>query len=163
MKTLYLLRHAKSSWDDANLADFDRPLNERGKTDAPKMGKRLKEKDIRPQMIYSSAAVRALSTAKLVASAIDYPENRILVDRTLYHADEEKLLAYLHQCSDEWDSIMLVGHNPGLTNFANDLTSESIDNIPTAGIVAISLKIDSWNDARPRNAALKFFDFPKNK
>ncbi len=163
MKTLYLVRHAKSSWDDQNLDDFDRPLNERGMIDAPKMGKRLKEKEVLPQMIFSSSAVRALSTARIIAHSIGFPEGHIHQDRTLYHAEEKRLLKYLRHCQHNYDSIMIVGHNPGLTIFANELMDKSIDNIPTTGVVALEFVIHSWKDIKEGTGELKFFDFPKHE
>lgn len=162
MKTLYLLRHAKSSWESPDVDDFERPLNERGETDAPKMGKRLREKKVLPEIIFSSTAVRALSTAKIIANCLNYPEDKIHADRTLYHADEEKLWKYMHHVADKYDSIMIVGHNPGLTDFANELVDESIDNIPTTGVVAVEFPAHAWTEVKEGSGELVFFDFPKN-
>ncbi len=163
MKTLYIVRHAKSSWDAPDLNDLDRPLNDRGEKDAPRMGKRLKERNVTPGAVYSSPAVRAFSTAKLIVDAIGSPSHSIHIKRALYHADAESLLRVVHAANDNADSIMIVGHNPGLTEFANDLLNEFIDNIPTAGVVAAQLKINSWKNAVMGCGTLLFFDFPKNK
>ncbi|MEJ0055640.1 MAG: histidine phosphatase family protein [Bacteroidota bacterium] len=161
MKTLYLLRHAKSSWDDPDLDDFDRPLNERGEKDAPKMGKRLKEREIVLDIFYSSPAARAIATAKTVARIIGFPVANIQSERKLYHADDETLMDVLRGASDKSDSIMIAGHNPGLTDFTNLLQSEIIDNIPTTGVVGIKFKITSWKDVKAKSGKLVFFDFPR--
>src|SRR6478609_6616404 len=116
MKTLYLVRHAKSSWDDIDLSDFDRPLNDRGKKDAPKMGKRLKERDIFPDVMLSSPAKRALETCKAIAKALSFPEEKITTDKRLYHASEDQLLKVVQGLKDRHDNvevIMIFGHNPG--------------------------------------------------
>ena len=162
MKTVFLIRHAKSSWDDPSLNDFDRPLNERGKEDAPGMGKHLKKKEVKPDIIYSSPALRALTTAKIIAGELGYSENKIRTDRKLYHASEETLFDFLRTASDQYENLMLFGHNPGLTDFANELFNEDIGNIPTAGVVSGQLNIESWKEVKPGCGKLSFFDFPKN-
>ncbi len=163
MKTLYIVRHAKSSWDDPIIDDFDRPLNGRGEKDAPRMGERMNERGIAPDLIISSPAARALGTARLIAKSLGYPEGNVQQDRSIYHAGTEALLRVIRQAGDKNEIIMIVGHNPGLTEFANDLLKENIDNIPTAGVVGCKLKIDSWKDAAAGCGKMLFFDFPKNK
>ena len=166
MKTLYLIRHAKSSWDDIDLSDIDRPLNDRGKKDAPKMGKRLKERDIFPDVMLSSPAKRALETCKVIAKALGFPEESIRTDKRLYHASEDLLLKVVQEIKDRHDTeevIMIFGHNPGLTDFANSLLSETIDNIPTCGVVASTVHATSWKETAFGGGELIFFDFPKNK
>lgn len=161
MKMLYLVRHAKSSWDNPDLGDFDRPLNERGKRDAPRMGRRLKEKEIAPDLMLSSPAKRALTTCKEIAKILKYSKDRIKTDKRIYHADEDELLHVLSEVNDNFDVVMLYGHNPGFTNFANLLFDEHIMNIPTCGIVAGKLKIKSWKEIKPGCGKMEFFDFPK--
>jgi phosphohistidine phosphatase len=167
MKTLYLIRHAKSSWDDPEMDDFVRPLNERGKKDAPRMGKRLKQKGLTPDFMISSPATRALNTCKVIAKILNYPNEKIQVDKRLYHASEEQLLKIVQELkdrpNDEEEIVLLFGHNPGLTDFANELLNANIDNIPTCGIVAGELKIKQWKDAAFSCGEMVFFDFPKNK
>jgi phosphohistidine phosphatase len=164
MKTLYLIRHAKSSWDDPAQADFDRPLNDRGKKDAPRMGKRLKEKDIHPNIIISSPAKRAFSTCKKIAEVIGYKEANIVSDRNLYHADTDQILQVAKAIPDKAEIAMLFGHNPGLTDFVNEICSEAvIDNVPTCGVVALSFKSDSWKAISSENCKLEFFDYPKSR
>jgi phosphohistidine phosphatase len=163
VKNLTLLRHAKSSWGDPGLADHERPLNKRGEQDAPRMGRRLLERRERPSLILTSTAVRARTTARLVADAIGYPREFLQSDRALYHADPGKILAVLAQQDDAFANVLLVGHNPGLTELANELLPDfDIDNLPTAGVVAMALDIDHWSEVGDARARLRFFDFPKN-
>jgi phosphohistidine phosphatase len=166
MKTLYLIRHAKSSWDDLDLADFERPLNERGEKDAPRMGKRLKEKNVSPDLMLSSPAKRALETCKVFAKTLGYAERKVKTDRRLYHADEDQLLNVIREIEDLNDKdevVMIFGHNPGLTEFANSLLDETLDNIPTCGVVSLKIRVKSWKEIKFGSGEMKFFDFPKNK
>ena len=166
MKTLYVVRHAKSSWDDAGKDDFDRPLNERGKRDAPRMGKRLKEKDIIPHLMLSSPAKRAISTCKRICEVLKYPEEKIKTDRELYHANEEEILEVVRQTDDKYSSLMIFGHNPGLTDFVNammDDEAHAIDNLPTCAVVSFKINTDSWRKIQMGEAKFVFFDYPKSK
>ena len=161
MKRLYLVRHAKSSWENLELRDFDRPLNERGERDAPRMGRRLKEREITPELMLSSAPERALTTCKVIGGIIRYQQSGIKTDKRIYHANKDQLLKILSEVNDKYESVMLFGHNPGFTDFANILFGEHIMNIPTCGIVAGKLKIESWKHVSPGCGKLEFFDFPK--
>jgi len=163
MKTLYVIRHAKSSWTDPTASDFERGLNDRGKRDAPKMGKRLKEKEIHPDVVISSPAKRALSTAKRISEAIKFEKSMIQTESKLYHADEDAILSVIREINDNQQTAMIFGHNPGLTDFVNAVSGEeiNIDNVPTCGIVAFSLPVDSWKDVAWKTAKLLFFDYPK--
>jgi len=165
VKTLFIIRHAKSSWDASNVDDFDRPLNERGKRDAPRMGKRFKEKDIHPDLMVSSPAKRALSTAKKIAEVLKYKKDDIKSDRRLYHADEETILTVIRELKDNRNVVMLFGHNPGLTEFVNSLMdgSQDIDNIPTCGVVAFQFSIEHWTEIDWGKGKMLFFDYPKSK
>ncbi len=161
MKTLTLFRHAKSSWDDPGLADHDRPLAKRGLRDAPVMGQRLKAAGIRPSLILSSTAVRAWETAKIVAQEISYPIEFLQREPRLYHAGTSRLIDVIAAQDTGFNSLMLVGHNPGLTDFANELVPDLTDNVPTSGFVAFRIDIDHW-DLRARGKVdLIVFDFPK--
>lgn len=162
MKTLILVRHAKSSWDDPSLSDHDRPLNKRGLHDAPIMGKRLNKKSIIPDFMLSSSANRALSTCKIIAEQIQYPATKIVADKTIYHAGEDELLSVVQQLEDTDSVVMLFGHNPGFTYFANSLTKSNIDNIPTCGVVACLFDIERWKEVSWGMGKVQFFDFPKN-
>src|SRR5688572_28096927 len=107
MKTIYIVRHAKSSWSNPDQADFERGLNDRGKRDAPRMGKRLKEKNVHPDLMVSSPAKRALSTAKRMAEILNYPKEKIKPDRLLYHADEETILSVIQTLNDKHNTVVL--------------------------------------------------------
>jgi phosphohistidine phosphatase len=166
MKKLYLVRHAKSSWDDPGLSDLERPLNKRGEKDAPRMAKRLKEKRVTPDVMITSPAVRALNTCLHFARILAFDKDRIITTPDLYHADEDQILKVIRDLKDypgdQEEVVLLFGHNPGLTEFANALLDESIDNIPTCGIVACTIHADQWKKLNFGDAALDFIDFPKN-
>ncbi len=165
MKFLYLIRHAKSSWSDLSLKDIDRPLNERGKKDAPRMGKRLKEKKVAPDIVLTSPAQRAFATCEEIARCLDYPLEKIKTDKRLYHANDEQLFKFIQELPDLKDKeevVLIVGHNPGLTDFANSLLHETIDNIPTCGIVAAEIMVNSWCNLQAGAGKMLFFDFPKS-
>ncbi len=163
MKMLYVIRHAKSSWDNPGLNDFDRPLNERGKRDAPRMGKRLKEKRIVPDLLLSSPAKRAITTCEIMADMLGYPEGKIKTDQELYHAGEEDILQIIKKINDKHEAVFIFGHNPGLTDFVNQLTDTFINNVPTCGVVACTLNIQSWKETGWGKGKVDFFDFPKSK
>lgn len=160
---LYIIRHAKSSWDSALLNDFDRPLNERGERDAPRMGKRLKEKRLVADLFLSSPAKRAITTAEKIAAVLDYSIEKIKTDQELYHAEDDEILEIVKKISDKHDVVFIFGHNPGLTDFVNRLTNTLIDNIPTCGVVACKLNIDFWKQLSWGTGNVEFFDYPKNK
>lgn len=161
MKILHLIRHAKSSWEDPFQDDFDRPLNERGRRDAPRMARRLKERELHPDMLISSPAERALSTALLIANGIDHA-SRVQTDNRLYHATDTGILEVIREFNNNNDEVMLFSHNPGLTDFVNRLCSEAVtDNVPTCGIVCIKVPVDRWEDIEWGKGKLVFFDYPR--
>ncbi|MEO8664883.1 MAG: histidine phosphatase family protein [Ignavibacteria bacterium] len=161
MKHLYLIRHAKSSWDDPGLKDHDRPMNKRGKRDAPLMAKILRKKDVNPDLIISSSAKRALDFAKIIADELDHKKNKMLVTKDLYMADEDDMLKMLRSVDDKCNTVFMVGHNPDLTSFANSLASYDLDNIPTSGIFQIDFDTDSWKDAGYGKGKFVSFEYPK--
>ena len=164
MKKLYLIRHAKSSWKDNSLQDFDRPLNKRGKRDAPEMGRRLQDRSEFPDLILSSSAVRAAKTARAVAKEIGYPKKKIDFRDELYHASAKGMLDLVRQTHNEVQVLFLFGHNPGLNDFANQLCSQTIDNIVTCGIYALECPIQRWEELRLDSLAeLLYYDFPKKE
>ncbi|MCK4559446.1 MAG: histidine phosphatase family protein [Calditrichia bacterium] len=162
MKTLYLVRHAKSSWKFPELDDFERPLNKRGKRDAPAMGRLLKDKDIMPDIIISSPAVRASMTTKIISDILSYTLSRVKYSDEIYEADTTSLLKVVSRVDDKFNSTMLIGHNPGMTYFANMLANARIDNIPTCGIFCTELDISSWQEISENCGTFKFFKSPKN-
>lgn len=147
MKTLLVLRHAKSSWSNDFLSDHQRPLNDRGKQDAPRMGRLLRDEELTPDLIITSSAERALSTAELVALNCDY-DNEIAVTRHFYLADPEEYLALLADVDDAYSRVMVVGHNPGMEELVADLTGESV-HMATAALAYIQFTIERWRDLTP--------------
>ena len=163
MKRLYLLRHAKSSWDDDSLSDVERPLNKRGLRDAPMMGKRFRAHGYLPDRIVSSGAVRADATARAVAYELGYPVASIAREDALYLAGPATLLEIVRRADDTLGSLMLVGHNPGMTDFANTLSDHGIDNLPTCGLFCVNLAVERWRDVEPRGGVLVCFEYPKKR
>ncbi|WP_297952668.1 histidine phosphatase family protein [uncultured Desulfobulbus sp.] len=161
-KQLVICRHAKSSWDDASLSDVERPLNKRGRRDAPEMGRRLAERGLLPDLILASHATRAWTTAEAYADRLGYPPDRIQVDPGLYTATAASLLALVRALEPRLGRILLVGHNPECTAFANLLGNLDLDNLPTGGIVALEFHTRSWQEILPGQGQLLFVDFPKN-
>lgn len=164
MRRLILLRHGKSGWDDARLDDFDRPLAPRGLRDVPEMGRRLARRGQAPDLIISSAALRAISTARAVARELGYREDRIVSDADLYHASPEKILSFVRRAPDEASTLMMVGHNPGMTELANRLAEIRLDNMPTAGMLCVEFDApESWANIDPGHARFAWFDYPKKQ
>lgn len=161
MKALTVLRHAKSSWKYASLADSERPLNKRGKHDAPMMGERLARTGIRPSLIVSSPAVRAWTTAKIIAEAISYPREFLQRDERLYLAGVRTIIDVIAEQDLGFNSIMIVGHNPGFTDFANYLVPGLTSNVPTCGIVSVDLDSDDWDLRSRPECELRLYDYPK--
>lgn len=162
MKTLTLVRHAKSSWSHPGLADLQRPLNRRGQRDAPRMGSRLAAQHIRPQIIVSSPAVRAMTTAEVIASELDTQPAEVIIDKRVFHAYSGQLLDVIRDFDASLHHVMLVGHNPGLTNLVEQLAQAGISNIPTCGIVVISFSLDHWREVSDGTGEVLLFDYPKN-
>ena len=144
MKNLLIMRHAKSSWGNDLLGDHDRPLNKRGKQDAPRMGKLLKQEELTPDLIISSTAERAMATAEAVALACDY-EEKIQFTRQFYHADPETYLTILNSVPDSFQRVMVVGHNPGAEELVALLT-EVDTRFSTANIAHVQLPIQHWRE-----------------
>jgi phosphohistidine phosphatase len=161
MRTLTLVRHAKSSWQDPHLRDRERPLNKRGKRDAPMMGKRIAEAGIRPSLIISSPAVRAWKTARAVAREIGYPLEFLQREDGLYLASLDRLLDVVAAQDPGFGNLMLFGHNPGLTDFANYLCPGLTDNVPTAGVVCVEFDTDDWLLYEKPEIRLVRYDYPK--
>jgi phosphohistidine phosphatase len=161
-KTLLLMRHAKSDWADDSLADIERPLNKRGKKNAPQMGKLLKKMDSVPSIIISSIAKRANQTAQYVAKGCGYVKD-IEYFSELYTADQEAVLEKLEAVNGLYDTVLLVGHNPFMEDFASSLLSNGKSNIcmPTAAILAISIENNSWQNLKNDYKELLWFITPK--
>jgi len=162
MKTLVIVRHAKSSWDDSGLNDHQRPLSKRGLRDAPLMGARLADWGPPVDRVISSSAVRTLTTAELITHEMGLPWDEIQIEDNLYHATEEDMLDLINEQDDYLDGVMLFGHNPGMTYLVNDLSNLDLDNLPTCGVVVLQFEVDSWSDIGDEIAITAVLDYPKN-
>jgi phosphohistidine phosphatase len=160
VKTLLLVRHAKSSRDDATLADRDRPLNDRGLRDAPKMGERLAKRDVKPDLILSSPALRAHTTAQLMAKKLDYKARDIVMDDRIYASSPRILLEIIHGLDDKLKCVMLIGHNPELSEIAHRLSSEITD-MATCAIAEFEFDIKSWTKVGKQPPEKVKLDEPK--
>jgi phosphohistidine phosphatase len=160
MKTLYLIRHAKSSWKASGMTDFERPLNERGNQDASEMGRRLKERNDIPDLIISSEAKRALTTAKKIQAALQ-GDVEFMTDQRLYHSSPDTILKVINEVGVHVKSMCIVCHNPGISELNYVLTGQPIQMVTTA-IAKIEFDIDSWEAAYPGCGSLVHFDYPKN-
>lgn len=157
---MYLIRHAKSSWDYPHLSDFDRPLNKRGEKDAPLMGNVLVKENVDPDLIISSPAKRAITTAKVIASSIGY-QLEIEENRNIYGADTQLMLNLVNGVSQEVNTLMLFGHNPTFTYFAEMLSGADIGNLPTTGVVGIEFDFDNWELVSSGTGTCFYYDYPK--
>ena len=163
MKRLTLLRHAKSSWTEVSLADHDRVLSERGERDAPRMGKRMAARKVRPSLIIVSSAARARATAKFIAEALKYPAEFLQVEKELYLATADQILELVCSHDDNFADLLIIGHNPGMTDLVNHLLpSIGIKTLPTSGVVALDFATNKWVKLAEASANLVFYDYPKN-
>ena len=161
-KILLVIRHAKSSWDISTLNDFDRPLNERGKKEAPMMAKRLMDKKIKVDAFVSSPAKRAKKTAELFCETFGNKTGEVVFVSMLYHATVEDFYDAVKNLEDSLHTVAIFSHNPGITAFVNTLTDAvQIDNVPTCGIFAIKAKSNKWADFKKAKKEYLFFDYPK--
>lgn len=156
-----LIRHAKSDWSHAGLSDYDRPLNERGKKNAPEMASRLKEKGLIPEHIVSSGAKRAKSTAKIFAEKLNIQE--IEYDERIYAASEYDLLRVINDLPDRYAFVAVFGHNPTITELSNHLADAYLSNIPTCGLAFIEFPLDTWAEISGGTGKLILYDYPKNE
>lgn len=161
MKRLYLVRHAKSDWIDASLPDIERPLNDRGRVDAPKMAQTLVDKNYIPDLIITSPAVRAKTTADFFVDT--FQNVPFEIDKKLYHADIDDIINTCIHIDDENKSIMIFCHNPGITYFANVICDANIDNVPTTGVLVIDVDTPTWENLDMSKLVLVDFLYPKMK
>ncbi len=162
MKTVLLIRHAKSSWGDLSLPDFDRPLNDRGKADAPKMAKRIHKRKIPIDTFISSPAKRARKTAEIFAEQYGVKKADIVFVPELYHANDETYYQAIATAPGKSDSIAIFSHNPGITEFANRLTDNRIDNMPTCSVFVVKAGVRDWSEFQQATKEFFLFDFPKS-
>lgn len=163
MKTLLLVRHAKSSWSDADISDIDRPLKRSGVKNAIEVSEKLKSLKISPDIIITSPAVRAMATALIFARILKYHYNRIIINEIVYDFSKEALLPLLRNLDDKYDSAMLVGHDPALTYLLNDLTGKAFEKTPTSSVAKISFRVKCWEKIMPGNGKLVFLESPKKE
>jgi phosphohistidine phosphatase len=161
VKFLTLIRHAKSSWKNPQLTDFERPLNKRGENDAPRMAERFRACEPSPDLLVSSPAARALETARVFARELGHPLSRLALREDVYDAGVSDLLRVVQSFDDRLDHVAVCGHNPALTELCRLLTAAPIDNIPTCGIAQIRLRVESWTETSPGCGTLAHFDYPK--
>lgn len=162
MKKLLLVRHAKSSWDDIMQKDFDRPLNERGHRDAPAMARRLLKEDVNIDLLITSPALRALTTAEYFAEAFDMKKKHVLQEPSLYLAEPKNFFDAISKLPDDPKTVAIFSHNPGITEFCNQLCNTRLDDMPTCAIFAVKADIKSWSEFAKAEKKFWFFDYPKN-
>ena len=161
MKQLLIVRHAKSSWEDFSVPDFERPLNDRGKRDAPIMAQKLLHRNIIPDLFITSPAKRAMKTAELFAKTLDAPKENIVEAKELYDAGPEAFFEVIRKAPVSASTIIVFSHNPGITAFVNKLTAVTIDDMPTCAVFALSCDIHDWQEFRAAKKEYLFFDYPK--
>jgi phosphohistidine phosphatase len=163
MKSICIIRHAKSSWGNLTQPDYDRPLNERGHRDAPIMAARLKAKGFIPDLLVSSPALRAKTTCLHFCESLEMDAGKIIFVPSLYHAPEPVFYEVIAGIPDKYNSALLFSHNPGITHFVNSLLPGkiSIDNMPTCGMFAVSFSSEHWSDIKNVAREFLFFDYPK--
>ena len=160
-KKLLLVRHAKSDWNNLNLADFDRPLNERGQKNAPEMAKRLMKNGIIPELLVSSPALRALTTAELFAQELQYERSEIVRVPGIYEARTATLLGIINNFDNRYNFVALFGHNPGISHLAGYLSDANFHEMPTCGMVLIKFPFDDWGLVSADTGEVKLYDYPK--
>lgn len=161
-KTLFIVRHSKSSWDYPAVSDIDRPLKDRGIKDAYEMANRILKKEIRPDAIISSPAVRALHTAIIFSRVLDFPSDEIIINQDIYQADVQEIMSVITATNDSRKSLMIFGHNPGFTELTNYLSGLNIENVPTTGLVLLKFKTEKWKGISRKCLSGEFFDSPHN-
>ena len=158
-KKLIIVRHSKSSWKDLSLDDFNRPLNKRGKEDGPIISNYLSKRVNIIDSLHSSSSVRTFETSKFFIQRIKF--GKIKYDDNLYHSSSRSILTLIKNYSNEYSSVMVIAHNPGLTNLINQITNISLDNLPTTGLAEIDFNCDRWKDISAENSNLIDLKFPK--
>jgi phosphohistidine phosphatase len=162
MKTIYITRHAKSSWDIPGIGDEERPLLEKGKKRSKKVIDYLKAKDAKIELVLTSHALRAVETARIFAHALKIEPEKIRIHQHIYHSDADGLFNEFYDLDNEIKSVMIVGHNPSITGFANHFLKSKIDWLPTSGLVCISIKTDKWEEISIAEHKTKYVLIPKD-
>lgn len=162
-KYLSFMRHAKSSWRYPELHDYDRPLNERGLADAPIMGRKLKKMGISPDMILCSPANRAISTARIICDKINFSLHKLKLDDKIYTATSWQMLDIIKAIDNKYESILVIGHEPMISQTIEILTGVSIEKFPTCAFLQMELSISKWSEIIAESGLIKTFEYPKKK
>jgi len=162
MKQLLLVRHGKSDWGNQHISDFERPLNQRGLRNAPEMARRIMDGGQIPDLIISSPALRAITTATYFAQVWNKSVDQIKQEKGIYEAQVKTLLDLVNQIDNKYQHVAIFGHNPGFTDFANYLSDADIYNIPTCGTVLIEFPFQDWQQVSHHTGSLLKFDYPKS-
>lgn len=161
MKSLILMRHAKSSWDHPDLKDIDRPLNARGESDAPLMGSHFAEWGLTPDLLISSPALRARETARRVAAVIGYPDSDIQIESRLYEGGIRSILDVIQGLPDRLNTVCLFGHNPDFSEMVGILGGGAATHLPTASLASLGFAVDTWEAVMPGGGQIRRFEYPK--
>jgi phosphohistidine phosphatase len=162
MKTVYIVRHAKSSWEQIDLPDEKRPLMEKGRKRTERVLDFIHRKKLKIDLVICSHAVRAHETAKILAGGISYPLDSIKIEPQVYHGNSNSILDVFYGLPSTCNSVLLVGHNPTLTDLANNFLDVPIENLPTSGVVSISFDTDKWEEISLARRKTNFVLFPKD-
>lgn len=163
MKTLYLIRHAKASWEHTDLTDFERPLTETGQHDAVTMGQELKGLKVKPDYILCSDAVRAIHTAQIIAEQLAFPLDRMVADNAIYSGGVEELVTRLKAIDAKFNTVICVGHNPNLTWLCHYLCESAKMNLPTCGVVGIEFNMKQWSQLTSAEGQVTLFIHPQHE
>lgn len=161
MKKLLIIRHAKSSWANSNETDFERPLNDRGRMNAPEMAVRLVKRNVLPDAIISSAAKRTVETSLLMMKQLGLQQQQLVKKQELYLATPETILETILLLDDAWQTAAIIAHNPGVTDFVNSICEVKVDDMPTCAVYAVDIKTDSWKNFSTAAKEFLFFEYPK--
>lgn len=162
VKTLYIVRHAKSGDKQSGKKDIDRNLNERGRSDAQNMGKHLRSLDIHPEVFLSSPANRAVQTAEIIMESLGKPETSLQIEDELYHGNFASMYSILKNMEEEWADVMIFGHNPYFSSLADFLANTRIENLPTMGVVGLEFPVQRWSEIENEAGSVLIFEYPKN-
>lgn len=160
-KKIFIIRHGKSDWSSPDMPDIDRPLKSRGVRDGYKMAELLKQRKEKIDLVISSPATRAIHTALIFTRILQISEKNIKVEPDFYMAESKLMNKYCQKVSDNYNNIMIVGHNPGITTLTNDYFPKEVDNVPTSGVVILNFTCKSWSKISTDTLKGHFFDYPK--
>ncbi|MEO6902144.1 MAG: histidine phosphatase family protein [Bacteroidia bacterium] len=161
MKTIYFIRHAKSDWSNTGLTDFDRPLNLRGYTDAHKMSLSMKEQAIFPELIITSPAIRAISTAMIFAENLDFNFSKITINKKLYASTVNEYVDCVKKINNQINTAFLFGHNPSISDCVNSFTTAFTGELSTCAMVGLEFKVEDWENISSKNGSFSYYNYPK--